>query len=80
MQGMRSSASLCLLFTLIFLLLSSPSTAASRDPCRKQSSGRILPTSAPSNRFHEPPPLEEIDERYGMEKRLVPSGPNPLHN
>ncbi|KAI3779159.1 hypothetical protein L2E82_08718 [Cichorium intybus] len=28
-----------------------------------------------------PPPLnEEIDPRYGVSKRLVPSGPNPLHN
>ncbi|XP_018812503.1 CLAVATA3/ESR (CLE)-related protein 10-like [Juglans regia] len=29
-----------------------------------------------------PPPLQtdEIDPRYGVEKRLVPSGPNPLHN
>ncbi|OAY59399.1 hypothetical protein MANES_01G029500v8 [Manihot esculenta] len=26
------------------------------------------------------PPSEEIDPRYGVEKRLVPSGPNPLHN
>ena len=26
-----------------------------------------------------PPPIE-IDPRYGVEKRLVPSGPNPLHN
>ncbi|PHU02441.1 CLAVATA3/ESR (CLE)-related protein 9 [Capsicum chinense] len=24
--------------------------------------------------------LDEIDPRYGVEKRLVPSGPNPLHN
>ena len=23
---------------------------------------------------------EEIDARYGVSKRLVPSGPNPLHN
>ncbi|WOH12574.1 hypothetical protein DCAR_0832079 [Daucus carota subsp. sativus] len=23
---------------------------------------------------------DEIDPRYGVEKRLVPSGPNPLHN
>ncbi|KAK3222897.1 hypothetical protein Dsin_009922 [Dipteronia sinensis] len=34
---------------------------------------------------HSPPPpppssLDEIDTRYGVEKRLVPSGPNPLHN
>ncbi|OWM89491.1 CLAVATA3/ESR (CLE)-related protein 10-like [Punica granatum] len=27
-----------------------------------------------------PPPDNEIDPRYGVEKRLVPSGPNPLHN
>ncbi|CAH8349885.1 unnamed protein product [Eruca vesicaria subsp. sativa] len=26
------------------------------------------------------PPPPEIDPRYGFEKRLVPSGPNPLHN
>ncbi|GJZ61084.1 hypothetical protein Tco_0882113 [Tanacetum coccineum] len=29
-----------------------------------------------------PPPimLEETDKRFGTEKRLVPGGPNPLHN
>ncbi|KAL3501482.1 hypothetical protein ACH5RR_035931 [Cinchona calisaya] len=28
-----------------------------------------------------PPPSDyEIDPRFGVEKRLVPSGPNPLHN
>ncbi|KAJ4711442.1 Clavata3/ESR (CLE) [Melia azedarach] len=30
-----------------------------------------------------PPPSNspnQIDPRYGVEKRLVPSGPNPLHN
>ncbi|ESQ34289.1 hypothetical protein EUTSA_v10009109mg [Eutrema salsugineum] len=27
-----------------------------------------------------PPPPSEIDPRYGVDKRLVPSGPNPLHN
>ncbi|KAJ6318035.1 hypothetical protein OIU76_013558 [Salix suchowensis] len=30
-------------------------------------------------RFPPPPPIE-IDPIYGVEKRLVPSGPNPLHN
>ncbi|PIN02457.1 hypothetical protein CDL12_25020 [Handroanthus impetiginosus] len=35
--------------------------------------------------FLPPPPPppddgDEIDPRYGVEKRLVPSGPNPLHN
>ncbi|KAJ0963477.1 hypothetical protein J5N97_028599 [Dioscorea zingiberensis] len=29
----------------------------------------------------QPPPFKvEIDPRYGVDKRLVPSGPNPLHN
>ncbi|KAK9074579.1 hypothetical protein SSX86_007177 [Deinandra increscens subsp. villosa] len=28
----------------------------------------------------QPPSPEEIDPRYGVAKRLVPSGPNPLHN
>lgn len=32
------------------------------------------PPSTPSSS------LDEIDPRYGVEKRLVPSGPNPLHN
>ncbi|CAA7043192.1 unnamed protein product [Microthlaspi erraticum] len=27
-----------------------------------------------------PPGGSEIDQRYGVEKRLVPSGPNPLHH
>ncbi|KAF6171724.1 hypothetical protein GIB67_007245 [Kingdonia uniflora] len=27
-----------------------------------------------------PSPLDEIDPLYGVSKRLVPSGPNPLHN
>ncbi|GAB2280207.1 hypothetical protein Dimus_014848 [Dionaea muscipula] len=28
-----------------------------------------------------PPPSEyDIDPRYGVQKRLVPGGPNPLHN
>ncbi|KAK3421734.1 hypothetical protein EUGRSUZ_G02356 [Eucalyptus grandis] len=32
---------------------------------------------------HRPEPPDdgrEIDPRYGMEKRLVPTGPNPLHH
>ncbi|KAE8023163.1 hypothetical protein FH972_008899 [Carpinus fangiana] len=35
---------------------------------------RSLPPPSPSQLHHE------IDPRYGVEKRLVPSGPNPLHN
>ncbi|KAJ3692342.1 hypothetical protein LUZ60_012692 [Juncus effusus] len=27
-----------------------------------------------------PDPGEEIDPRYGVDKRLVPTGPNPLHH
>ncbi|XVF03235.1 hypothetical protein REPUB_Repub04eG0244200 [Reevesia pubescens] len=37
----------------------------------------------PSLPWLPPPPpsdINEIDPRYGVEKRLVPSGPNPLHN
>lgn len=30
--------------------------------------------------FHRPPGPPEIDPRYGVEKRLVPTGPNPLHH
>ncbi|XP_013590876.1 CLAVATA3/ESR (CLE)-related protein 10 [Brassica napus] len=31
--------------------------------------------------FSPPSPSPpEIDQRYGVDKRLVPSGPNPLHN
>ncbi|PAN18697.1 hypothetical protein PAHAL_3G219300 [Panicum hallii] len=42
------------------------------------------------NHHHRPEPVplpppgrgggEEIDVRYGVAKRLVPTGPNPLHN
>ncbi|CAH1417072.1 unnamed protein product [Lactuca virosa] len=34
----------------------------------------------PPQHLQPPPPPEEIDPRYGVAKRLVPSGPNPLHN
>ncbi|KAL4347198.1 hypothetical protein GQ457_17G015600 [Hibiscus cannabinus] len=32
------------------------------------------------NRQPFPTPPQGIDPRYDAEKRLVPSGPNPLHN
>ncbi|KAL4363989.1 hypothetical protein GQ457_04G010850 [Hibiscus cannabinus] len=35
---------------------------------------------SPSTQPSPPSKGEEIDPRYGVEKRLVPSGPNPLHN
>ncbi|KAL7114914.1 hypothetical protein ACP275_04G150900 [Erythranthe tilingii] len=55
---------------------------------------KYLPTRPPrlllqTHRHHPHPPApppprsegdDEIDPRYGVEKRLVPSGPNPLHN
>ncbi|CAD5169177.1 unnamed protein product [Musa acuminata subsp. malaccensis] len=28
----------------------------------------------------DPSGVDEIDPRYGVEKRLVPTGPNPLHH
>ncbi|GFP94572.1 clavata3/esr (cle)-related protein 13 [Phtheirospermum japonicum] len=31
-------------------------------------------------RSNDPPGRSKIDPRYGEEKRLVPSGPNPLHH
>ncbi|XP_054820942.1 protein FON2 SPARE1-like [Prosopis cineraria] len=29
---------------------------------------------------HPPPSEGQIDPRYGVDKRLVPTGPNPLHH
>ncbi|KAF6987554.1 hypothetical protein CFC21_005187 [Triticum aestivum] len=34
---------------------------------------RLPPSAAPGDG-------EEVDPRYGVEKRLVPTGPNPLHH
>ncbi|XP_048565182.1 protein FON2 SPARE1-like [Triticum urartu] len=34
---------------------------------------RVPPSAAPGDG-------EEVDPRYGVEKRLVPTGPNPLHH
>ena len=41
---------------------------------RRRSGGHHLPMPPPSRDG------EEIDPRYGVSKRLVPSGPNRLHN
>ncbi|KAK4376499.1 hypothetical protein RND71_002795 [Anisodus tanguticus] len=36
---------------------------------------------SPADVHEEPEPAgSEIDQRYGVEKRLVPTGPNPLHH
>ncbi|XAR55922.1 hypothetical protein NMG60_11036161, partial [Bertholletia excelsa] len=40
----------------------------------------FLPLPPPPPPPLAPPGDDEIDPRYGVEKRLVPSGPNPLHN
>ncbi|KAM1497984.1 hypothetical protein ACFX15_020402 [Malus domestica] len=36
--------------------------------------------SQPAHDDHQDQDGHQIDPRYGVEKRLVPSGPNPLHN
>ncbi|KAL0424796.1 UNVERIFIED_CONTAM: CLAVATA3/ESR (CLE)-related protein 12 [Sesamum radiatum] len=43
---------------------------------------RHRPTELPPDVHTQPGPPggSEIDPRYGVEKRLVPSGPNPLHH
>ncbi|CAO2178155.1 unnamed protein product [Urochloa humidicola] len=61
--------------------------------CAQQPRGRELPWckqlharrrgGAAAQYLPTPPPSrddEEIDPRYGVSKRLVPSGPNKLHN
>ncbi|CAL9125630.1 unnamed protein product, partial [Musa textilis] len=42
--------------------------------CLRPRPGQLQPPPQP------PPGEEEVDPRYGVEKRLVPTGPNPLHN
>ncbi|OAY47358.1 hypothetical protein MANES_06G073000v8 [Manihot esculenta] len=36
--------------------------------------------SPPEKQVHKEEDGNEIDPRYGVEKRLVPTGPNPLHH
>lgn len=36
--------------------------------------------NSPGRMHTEPAAENEIDPRYGVEKRLVPTGPNPLHH
>ncbi|XP_058082330.1 CLAVATA3/ESR (CLE)-related protein 12-like [Magnolia sinica] len=38
------------------------------------------PQHRPYTPVEPDPPSEEIDPRYGVQKRLVPTGPNPLHH
>ncbi|KAJ9163393.1 hypothetical protein P3X46_023065 [Hevea brasiliensis] len=37
-------------------------------------------SSLPDKQVHKEEDGNEIDPRYGVEKRLVPTGPNPLHH
>ncbi|KAF3327498.1 Protein FON2 SPARE1 [Carex littledalei] len=78
------------------LLVASPDTAIWARICRKHHHHHKInqvPLSwckhiLQGRRHQLPPPLppappeqnEEIDPRYGVSKRLVPTGPNPLHN
>ncbi|WCJ22143.1 CLAVATA3/ESR-RELATED 9 [Euphorbia peplus] len=41
---------------------------------------RLKPSTSSTSTTTSSSPPGEIDPRYGVEKRLVPSGPNPLHN
>ncbi|XWS34168.1 hypothetical protein CRYUN_Cryun21dG0017200 [Craigia yunnanensis] len=57
------------------------SGAQQRSLCfQLQSIHKFQPFSSSSPPSPPPAELNEIDPRYGVEKRLVPSGPNPLHN
>lgn len=76
-----------LLFLLITSSISQPQNTMlhvgrSQNSCRRISTELQRVRRCPP--FPPPPPPaddgDEIDPRYGVEKRLVPSGPNPLHN
>ncbi|KAL7163779.1 hypothetical protein ACSBR2_039827 [Camellia fascicularis] len=82
------------ILTLVLLLLLIPLSSSSSSTQSYNTLSAETPSST-STRYdlprirHGPPllpppsPLDhdnEIDPRYGVEKRLVPSGPNPLHN
>ncbi|CAN6451870.1 unnamed protein product [Victoria cruziana] len=47
---------------------------------RKRSEARASARSRARGDLIEDPAGNEIDPRYGVEKRLVPTGPNPLHH
>ncbi|CAL9205009.1 unnamed protein product [Musa hybrid cultivar] len=46
--------------------------------CLRPRPGQLQPPPQPPPGEEEEE--EEVDPRYGVEKRLVPTGPNPLHN
>ncbi|KAJ9140674.1 hypothetical protein P3X46_031292 [Hevea brasiliensis] len=51
-----------------------------RRPRYGQDQRRHGKPSLPDKRVHKEGDGNEIDPRYGVEKRLVPTGPNPLHH
>ncbi|ERN05435.1 hypothetical protein AMTR_s00007p00237640 [Amborella trichopoda] len=63
-------------------------TIGARRSTSSYSTSSSSSSSSSSSRFNarnrklRPQPIEggEIDPRYGVEKRLVPTGPNPLHH
>ncbi|KAH7835261.1 hypothetical protein Vadar_024504 [Vaccinium darrowii] len=71
-------------FLLLLLVSSSLSTTQLSNPRTVCYDLPRIHRRLPPPPFSPPPPpkspLDEIDPRYGVEKRLVPSGPNPLHN
>ncbi|KAK4430060.1 CLAVATA3/ESR (CLE)-related protein 10 [Sesamum alatum] len=83
-----------MLIPLLLFLLTTPSQSQPHNAMLHDSCHPISAHLPPPLRFHlqrlhrcppppPPPPRDEgdeIDPRYGVEKRLVPSGPNPLHN
>nr|KJB80296.1 hypothetical protein B456_013G091800 [Gossypium raimondii] len=70
-----------LLFFLLLLLRPSAQTPSPRNHCPWQRSSCSQLRIHKFRHFLPPwPEQDEIDPRYGVEKRLVPSWPNPLHN
>ncbi|KAI3763680.1 hypothetical protein L2E82_13674 [Cichorium intybus] len=49
-------------------------------PCFQSQTLKLHRPPLPPQHLRPPPPPEEIDPRYGVAKRLVPTGPNPLHH
>ncbi|GMJ04639.1 hypothetical protein HRI_004133100 [Hibiscus trionum] len=91
MSGYRLSISI-LLFLFLRHSAQTPSPTSPTNkfpPCDSFSLSQQRFSCFRSRKIHEfrqflpslaPPGSNEIDPRYGVEKRLVPSGPNPLHN
>ncbi|KAK9074578.1 hypothetical protein SSX86_007176 [Deinandra increscens subsp. villosa] len=87
----REVFSLMLLFTLLIIVISSTNTQKTslhdplyyhygHSPTTTTISDPKYPLRSLPRHHTKPSMLEEIDPRYGVAKRLVPSGPNPLHN